>query len=170
MSVSQKAAAQAVQALLGITAKDVKGGKSTFTSALASAPAAAAGKNAAQTAAGLPGIPVVAKGSGSGGPLASVTGYLKPALAGIGVLLLLFVVRRSLRRRQALLGASEARWMPALAAPPLPVEDIALPSAPSPLEIEAAQKKALQSRVEDLAASRPADVASQLRGWLGEAD
>ena len=34
-----------------------------------------------------------------------------------GALLLLFLARRSLRRRQALLGSAEARWMPTLTAP-----------------------------------------------------
>jgi flagellar biosynthesis/type III secretory pathway M-ring protein FliF/YscJ len=95
-----------------------------------------------------------------------ITGYLKPAAAILGFLLLLFLARRSLKRRQALLGTAEARWMPTLAAPPIPVEDIALPEAPNPNEIAAAAKKALQAKVEDLADQRPADVAQQLRGWL----
>ena len=39
-------------------------------------------------------------------------------------------------------------------------------TAPSQGEIHAAEKKALQGRVEEIAQNRPSDVAAQLRGWL----
>ena len=39
---------------------------------------------------------------------------------------------------------------------------------PSQGELEAANKKALQGRVEEIAGQRPSDVAQQLRGWLAE--
>ncbi len=42
------------------------------------------------------------------------------------------------------------------------------PSGPSQGELEAANKKALQGRVEEIAGQRPSDVAQQLRGWLAE--
>jgi flagellar biosynthesis/type III secretory pathway M-ring protein FliF/YscJ len=48
------------------------------------------------------------------------------------------------------------------------VDDIALPAGPNPHELEAANKKALQGRVEEIAGQRPSDVAQQLRGWLAE--
>jgi flagellar M-ring protein FliF len=165
MSKTQTAAAAGVQALLGISKKDITAGTATFQTAVASAPAKTT-KNG--TATGLPGVTPAASGASasSGSPVSMITGYLKPAAALLGFLFLLFLARRSLKRRQALLGTAEARWMPTLAAPPIPVEDIALPEAPSPLEIAAAQKKALQAKVEDLAVQRPADVAQQLRGWL----
>ena len=95
-----------------------------------------------------------------------VTSHLREGAAVAGALLLLFLARRSLRRRQALLGSAEARWMPTLSAPPIPVDDIALPAGPNPHELEAANKKALQGRVEEIAGQRPSDVAQQLRGWL----
>ena len=97
-----------------------------------------------------------------------VTSHLREGAAVAGALLLLFLARRSLRRRQALLGSAEARWMPTLSAPPIPVDDIALPAGPNPHELEAANKKALQGRVEEIAGQRPSDVAQQLRGWLAE--
>jgi flagellar biosynthesis/type III secretory pathway M-ring protein FliF/YscJ len=97
-----------------------------------------------------------------------VTGYMRPTMAVLGVLVLLFLVRRSLSRRQALLGSAEARWMPTLQAPPIPIDDISLPGGPTTAEIEAANKKALQGRIEEIAQQRPNDVAQQLRGWLAE--
>jgi flagellar M-ring protein FliF len=167
MSKTQTAAAAGVQALLGISKKDITAGTASFQTAVAAAPAAAT-KGKTATATGLPGVTPTSAGAAAagGGPIAMITGYLKPAAALLGFLVLLFLARRSLKRRQALLGTAEARWMPTLAAPPIPVEDIELPVAPSPLEIAAAQKKALQAKVEDLADQRPADVAQQLRGWL----
>jgi flagellar M-ring protein FliF len=169
MSKTQAAAAAAVQGLLGVSKKDITAGSASFQTAVASAPAAAAKGKTATTATGLPGVTQAAatsSASTASSPVAMITGYLKPAAALLGFLFLLFLVRRSLKRRQALLGTSEARWMPTLAAPPIPVEDIVLPEAPTPGEIAAAQKKALQGKVEDLADQRPADVAQQLRGWL----
>jgi flagellar biosynthesis/type III secretory pathway M-ring protein FliF/YscJ len=50
----------------------------------------------------------------------------------------------------------------------VPIEDIALPEPPGDAALAGASKKALQARVEELAASRPGDVAQQLRGWLSE--
>ncbi len=167
-SKTQLAAAAGVQALLGIQKKDLTAGTATFQTAVAAAPAAAT-KGKTTTATGLPGVTqaaATASSASSASPVAMITGYLKPAAALVGFLFLLFLARRSLKRRQALLGTAEARWMPTLAAPPIPVEDIVLPSAPNPLEIAAAQKKALQAKVEDHADQRPADVAQQLRGWL----
>lgn len=159
MTPDQSAAASAVQALLGISKSDLTSGKDTFQTSVTTQPLAVSAATF---------VPASAKGGGGGGPIGMVTGYLKPALAGLGTLMMLFLVRRSLKKRQNLLGSSEARWMPALAAPPIPIDEIELPSGPSQRELEAASKKALQSRIEEVAQARPADVAAQLRGWLAE--
>jgi flagellar M-ring protein FliF len=162
----QLAAAKAVQAYLGITQADITAGTDTFQTSVSSVPAAGTGGTNG-VAAFVP-ASSLAKGS-SGGPIpAIVTSHLREGAAVAGALVLLFLTRRSLRRRQALLGSAEARWMPTLAAPPIPVDDIALPSGPSQHELEAANKKALQGRVEEIAGQRPSDVAQQLRGWLAE--
>jgi flagellar biosynthesis/type III secretory pathway M-ring protein FliF/YscJ len=81
---------------------------------------------------------------------------------------LLFLVRKSLAKRQALLGETDASWLPALEAPPIKIDELmpASYNAPSQGEIHAAEKKALQGRVEEIAMNRPSDVAAQLRGWL----
>jgi flagellar biosynthesis/type III secretory pathway M-ring protein FliF/YscJ len=88
-------------------------------------------------------------------------------MAGIGLLVLLFLVRKSLTRRQALLGETDASWLPALEAPPIKIDEL-MPAygGPSAGEVQAAEKKALQNRVEEIAQTRPSDVAAQLRGWL----
>jgi flagellar biosynthesis/type III secretory pathway M-ring protein FliF/YscJ len=97
--------------------------------------------------------------------------YLKPALAGIGLLVLLFLVRRSLKRRQALLATTDASWLPALEAPPIRIEEL-MPSlsGPSEAELSGQKKKQLQGRIEEIATNRPSDVAMQLRGWLSADD
>jgi flagellar M-ring protein FliF len=95
-------------------------------------------------------------------------GMVNPIMAGIGLLVLLFLVRKSLAKRQALLGETDASWLPALEAPPIKIDELMPASygAPSQGEIHAAEKKALQGRVEEIAQTRPSDVAAQLRGWL----
>jgi flagellar M-ring protein FliF len=159
----QLAAAKAVQAYLGITQSQITSGVDTSQTSVSTlaAPGSTTG------AAGYVPASSVAASSG-GGPISMVTSHLREGAAVAGALLLLFLARRSLRRRQALLGNAEARWMPTLSAPPIPVDDIALPAGPSQGELEAANKKALQGRVEEIAGQRPNDVAQQLRGWLAE--
>jgi flagellar M-ring protein FliF len=125
---------------------------------------------AALKAAGL--NPTSAGGSASGSALGGLIpapfgSLLEPLGAGVGLLVMLFLVRKSLGRRQALLGSTDASWLPALEAPPIRIEDL-MPalSGPSSAELAAVEKKALQGRVEEIAQSRPSDVAAQLRGWL----
>ncbi|MDX6570399.1 MAG: flagellar M-ring protein FliF [Gaiellales bacterium] len=161
----QLAAAKAVQAYLGITQKDLTAGTDTFQTSVSTL--AAPGSTGSSGVAGYIPAASISKSSG-GGPISMVTSHLREGAAVAGALLLLFLARRSLRRRQALLGSAEARWMPTLSAPPIPVDDIALPAGPNHHELEAANKKALQGRVEEIAGQRPSDVAQQLRGWLAE--
>jgi flagellar M-ring protein FliF len=109
-----------------------------------------------------------ADGSALGGLVPAPFGaLLQPIGAGVGLLVMLFLVRKSLSRRQALLGSTDASWLPALEAPPIRIEDL-MPSLPGPssAELQAVEKRALQGRVEEIATSRPSDVAAQLRGWL----
>ena len=120
------------------------------------------------------GVPVVGGAGGGGGSTAlgglipaPFGGLMQPIMAGIGLLVLLFLVRKSLARRQALLGETDASWLPALEAPPIKIDEL-MPAygGPSAGEVQAAEKKALQDRVEEIAQTRPSDVAAQLRGWL----
>jgi flagellar biosynthesis/type III secretory pathway M-ring protein FliF/YscJ len=120
------------------------------------------------------GVPVVGgAGAGAGATAlgglipAPFGGLVQPIMAGIGLLVLLLLVRKSLARRQALLGETDASWLPALEAPPIKIDEL-MPAygGPSAGEVQAAEKKALQNRVEEIAQTRPSDVAAQLRGWL----
>jgi flagellar M-ring protein FliF len=162
----QTAAAKAVQAYLGITQQQITSGVDTFQTSVSTLPAG--GSSGTSGASGFVPAASLAKSSGGGPIPAIVTDHLREGAAVAGALVLLFLTRRSLKRRQALLGSAEARWMPTLSAPPIPVDDITLPSGPSQGELEAANKKALQGRVEEIAGQRPGDVAQQLRGWLAE--
>jgi flagellar M-ring protein FliF len=129
----QAAAAKAVQAYLGITPKELTSGVDTFQTSVSSipSPTASGGSGAgAYVPAGS-----VSKKSGGLDPLALAQSHMRDGAAALGGLVLIFLVRRSLKRRQALLGSAEARWMPTLQAPPIPVDDIALPPGPSPAEL-----------------------------------
>jgi flagellar M-ring protein FliF len=161
----QTNAAKAVQAYLGITPAQITSGTDTFQTSVSTIASPATGGSS--SAAGYVPAYKVSSGGG-GGPLTMVTGHLREGGAVAGALVLIFLTRRSLKRRQALLGSAEARWMPTLSAPPIPVDDITMPSGPSQGELSAANKKALQGRVEEIAGQRPSDVAQQLRGWLAE--
>jgi flagellar M-ring protein FliF len=167
LTSAQCNAAVAIESQLGISAADLHSGKATFAAVLGAPPAGATGGSAGAAGTGLAGAVAIGHHA-SAGPLDMVTSHLREGLVAAGVILLLLLVRRSLGRRQALLGSAEARWMPALAAPPIPVEEIALPEPRVPVSLTAASKKALQERVEELATNRPDDVARQLRGWLAE--
>src|SRR5262249_10377610 len=91
-SKAQLAAAAGVQALLGISKKDITAGNATFQTAVAAAPAKPTGKTAT-TATGLPGVTQAATGSSaaSSSPVSMITGYLRPAAAVLGRLFLLFL-------------------------------------------------------------------------------
>ena len=161
LSADQQAASDSVQSLLGITEDDVDEGVHTFSASVSTTAIPDSATAAAATA-------QAATGGGGGGPIAMAKGYARPAAIALGVLLMLFLVRRSLGRRQQLLGSSQAGWMPALSAPPIPIDDIGLPEGPSQAQLEGMNKRQLQARVEELAQARPDDVAQQLRGWLAE--
>ena len=77
------------------------------------------------------------------------------------------MVRRSLKKRQALLSSTDAAWLPALEAPPIKIEELlGGQTGPSEAEIAAVHKKRLQGQVEEIAPQRPQEVAMALRGWL----
>jgi flagellar M-ring protein FliF len=131
--------------------------------------------NAAQALKSI-GVGVVQPGAGAaaaGGGISSlVPAPFNSLLAPLGALLLalafLFMVRKALKKRQALLGTTDSSWLPALEAPPIRVDDLVaqVSAGPTRDEIAAAERKALAGRVEELAQNRPGDVAAQLRGWL----
>ena len=79
-------------------------------------------------------------------------GYARPAAIALGVLLMLFLVRRSLGRRQQLLGSSQAALdagAVGAADPDRRASDC--PKVQSQAELEGMNKRQLQARVEELA-------------------
>ncbi len=107
----------------------------------------------------------------AGGPLGMAQRFAKPAGAAIGLILLLFIVRRSLKRRQALLGTTDTSWLPALEAPrSASRSSCRRPTARRRPSLEALKKKQLQDRVEGIATERPQEVALAIRGWLAQGE
>lgn len=98
---------------------------------------------------------------------------IKTALAVLGVLILAFLVWRSLRRRQGIL---ERALPELLKGGPVAVAElaahVATPAAPAPVEparrLEGQSKSPVEQQMEDLALRRPDDVAQLIRGWLLE--
>lgn len=92
-----------------------------------------------------------------------IMGLAKTVGVGIGVLLLLFMVRKSLRRRQT---ALERALPELLRRGPVPVAELS--AGVDMPALEGQRKSAIQMQMEQLALSKPEDVASLLRGWLLE--
>jgi flagellar M-ring protein FliF len=104
-----------------------------------------------------------AAGSG-GGP--DLMGLAKTGAAGVGLLLLILLARRSLRRRQSDL---EKALPELLKRGPVPVSELPPGGATAPLrQLEGQKKTPIEAQMEDLALRKPDDVAQLLRGWLLE--
>jgi flagellar M-ring protein FliF len=97
---------------------------------------------------------------------------IKTGAAALGVLILVLLSWRSLRRRQRGL---EGALPELLKGGPVPVAELAPPVAVAVAEptepmhrLEGQSKTAIESQMEDLALRRPEDVAQLIRGWLVE--
>jgi flagellar M-ring protein FliF len=100
----------------------------------------------------------------SGGGL-DMMGILKTAAAAIGVLLLAFFARRSLKRRQSDL---ERQLPELLKRGPVPVSELDAGPTAQLRQLEGKSKSPVEQQMEDLARRKPDDVAQLLRGWLLE--
>lgn len=105
-----------------------------------------------------------AKGGSSTGGF-DLAGILKTAGAALGVLLLAFFARRSLRRRQSDL---EKQLPELLKRGPVPVSELEPVAAAPVRQLEGQRKSPIEAQMEDLARRKPDDVAQLLRGWLLE--
>jgi flagellar M-ring protein FliF len=90
---------------------------------------------------------------------------LKAAALALGVLLLVLVARKALRRRQS---ALERALPELLERGPVPLAELAPEPERELARIEGKSKTDVERQMEDLAARQPADVAQLLRGWLLE--
>jgi flagellar M-ring protein FliF len=103
--------------------------------------------------------------SGSGGGM-DMMAIAKTGAAGVGLLLLILMARKSLRRRQTDL---EKALPELLKRGPVPVSELPPGGATAPLrQLEGQKKTPIEAQMEDLALRKPDDVAQLLRGWLLE--
>ncbi len=95
-----------------------------------------------------------------------IIGLAKTAAAAIGLLLLAFFARKSLRRRQTDL---EKALPELLKRGPVSVAELSAAGVGGPLrQLEGQRKSPIEAQMEDLAKRKPDDVAQLLRGWLLE--
>ena len=92
-----------------------------------------------------------------------IMGLAKTAIAIIGLLLLAFFARKSLKGRQSEL---EKALPELLKRGPVPVSE--LTGGASVRQLEGQRKSPIEAQMEDLARRKPDDVAQLLRGWLVE--
>ena len=102
-------------------------------------------------------------GTASAGGGMDIMGLAKTAGALIGLLLLAFFARKSLRGRQSDL---EKALPELLKRGPVPVSE--LPGGAPVRQLEGQRKSPIEAQMEDLAKRKPDDVAQLLRGWLLE--
>lgn len=95
----------------------------------------------------------------------SVVDVLKTLALVIGVLFLVLVARRSLRRRQS---ALERALPELLEQGPVPVAELGPPPDTQLAKLEGKSQSDVERQMEDLAARQPEDVAQLIRGWLVE--
>ena len=102
-------------------------------------------------------------GSASAGGGPDIMGLAKTAGALVGLLMLAFFARKSLRGRQSDL---EKALPELLKRGPVPVSE--LPGGTAVRQLEGQRKSPIEAQMEDLAKRKPDDVAQLLRGWLLE--
>jgi len=115
----------------------------------------AEGALAAENAAGTEAAPA---------PGLDIFGIAKTAGAAIGLLLILMMARKALKRRQTEL---EKALPELLSRGPVPVGELAAVAA-TPRRLEGETKTAVEKQMEDLALRKPDDMAKLMRSWLIE--
>jgi flagellar M-ring protein FliF len=96
-------------------------------------------------------------------PIAGYLGYAKWVGLGLAVLLFLFFVTRTLRKREGE-ALGEPVWLREITAP----QSLAALEADNAMSATAQQRNNVRRRAEELAAKEPAKVAQQLRAWMQE--
>ncbi|MFN8121968.1 MAG: flagellar basal-body MS-ring/collar protein FliF [Thermoleophilia bacterium] len=100
----------------------------------------------------------------AGGGL-DIMGIAKMAAAGIGLLMILMMARKSLKRRQSEL---EKALPELLARGPVPVAELTGGAGAAPRRLEGETKTPVERQMEDLALRKPDDMAKLMRSWLIE--
>lgn len=94
-----------------------------------------------------------------------IMGIAKMAAGGIGLLMILMMARKSLKRRQSEL---EKALPELLARGPVPVAELTGGSATAARRLEGETKTPVERQMEDLALRKPDDMAKLMRSWLIE--
>ncbi len=97
-------------------------------------------------------------------PSMDIMGIAKTAAAAIGLLMILMMARKSLKRRQTEL---EKALPELLSRGPVPVGELAAVAA-APRRLEGETKTPVERQMEDLALRKPDDMAKLMRSWLIE--
>lgn len=113
--------------------------------------------------------PAAAGGGAKGGPLAVLGGdpfsLVKKIGAAIAVLVLLFLVRRNLKRREDDPVAPEPKWLREIQQT-TPLAEL---SAPAPVnDLVSVRRKEMQATAEEIVRKNPDQVAMQVAQWMSE--
>lgn len=115
-------------------------------------------------------LAVAAKASGSapGAGTSALANYLKWGLLGLGLIGLAFVLRRTLTQRTAelLAPADDLLLLDSGEFTPIPIAELEAALAANQPSAERRGRLEMQRKVEQIAESKPNDVANELRRWM----
>ncbi len=102
----------------------------------------------------------------------AIAGYVKWALLGLGLIGLAFVLRRTLTQRTAelLAPADDLLMLESGEFTPIPIAELEAALAANQPSAEQRGRKEMQKKVEQIAETKPHDVANELRRWMHQDD
>ena len=102
----------------------------------------------------------------------AIVGYVKWALLGLGLIGLAFVLRRSLTQRTAelLAPADDLLMLEGGDFTPIPIAELEAALAANQPSADQRIRREMQKKVEQIADSKPHDVANELRRWMHQDD
>jgi flagellar M-ring protein FliF len=114
-------------------------------------------------------FPAVPKVTPATNPMAKMIGYAKYAVIGIGALLFLFFMRRTLKRREQEPFAGNPTWLRELESPrPLAALEAAQEQQPTKVMQLQSPVNVAKKQIEELVERDPDRVAQQVRAWMSE--
>ncbi len=101
-----------------------------------------------------------------------IAGYVKWTLLGLGLIGLAFVLRRTLTQRTAelLAPADDLLMLESGEFTPIPIAELEAALAANQPSAEQRGRKEMQKKVEQIAETKPHDVANELRRWMHQDD
>jgi flagellar M-ring protein FliF len=113
-------------------------------------------------------FPAVPKVTPTANPMSKMIGYAKYAVIGIGALLFLFFMRRTLKRREQEPFAGNPTWLRELESPrPLAAIEAAQQQPTQVMQLQPPVNVA-KKQIEELVERDPDRVAQQVRAWMSE--